>query len=232
MPVVRPIAVPSRTDAIIAALADYVRDAGLVPGDRLPSERDLASGMGVSRPMLREAFRHLETLGVIQRLTGNGTYLKKTFTSSDVHIVVSLETERESLVQVLQLRRALESEVAALVAARATDDDIEELANLVEELEVEFASKGNNPVTDRAFHQALYDLCGNPLFHQLLQPLAHTFEQFWQNPLGKRDFARRTLPLHRRLYERIRDHDPEGAREVVWDMLTIVEEDLRDRSEP
>lgn len=228
MATLQPVAVQSRTDAIIDALAAYASEADLAVGDRLPSERDLASGLGVSRPMLREAFRHLETLGIIERRTGSGTYLARPLTTSDTHIVVSLETERESLVQVLELRRALESEVAALVAIRATAEDLAELECLVDALETEFEQRGNNPESDLAFHRALYDLCGNPLFHQLLQPLSHAFERFWQSPLGKSDFARRTLPLHRSLFERIRDRDPEGARRVVWNMLSIVEEDLRE----
>ena len=217
----------SRADAVIEALAAYIEAAGLVPGDRFPSERLLAEKLGVSRPILREGLRHLAALRVTESRTGSGTYLLKPLSSSDRHIVLQLESERQGLLQVLQLRRALESEAAALVAQYGTDADIAELRGLVDRLESDFVELGDNPEADKAFHLALYRLSGNPLMRQLMEPIWETFERFWQHPLGKESFARRSFPLHRRIFDAIRSHDPESARRLVIEMLDIVEEDLR-----
>lgn len=223
----RRIAPRSRADAAIEALAAYVAAARLRPGDRFPAERVLAATLGVSRPILREALRHLAALKVVESRTGSGTYLLTPLAAGDKHIVLQLESERQGLLQVLQLRRGLESEAAALVAAHATDATVAELARLVDALESDFEQLGDNPESDKAFHLALYRLSGNPLLRQLMEPIWDTFERFWQHPLGKQTFARRSFPLHRRIFEAIRGRDPQSARRLVIEMLDIVEEDIR-----
>jgi GntR family transcriptional regulator, transcriptional repressor for pyruvate dehydrogenase complex len=217
----------SRAEAVTRSLADYVAAAGLKVDDRLPAERDLAASLGVSRPILREALKALTALGVIESRTGSGTYLRKPLTPDDRHVIMRIEGERESLLQLLQLRRALESEAAALAARRATPEQLERLALLVAELEREFAATGDNRSSDRAFHLALYEAAGNPLFVQLIESIWPMLQRFWQYPLGKQGFADGTLPLHRVIYERIRDRDAEGARATARALLDIVEAELR-----
>ncbi len=217
----------SRSEAVIDRLARYIAEAGLKVNDRLPAERELATSLGVSRPILREALRHLAALGVLEAKTGSGTYLRSLLAPTDRHLIVRIEMERQSLMQLLELRRALETEVVALVAARASEAEIEELEGLVDKLERDFFEHGDNPEADKAFHLALYRCAGNPLFLRLIEPLWEALEQFWQYPLGKKDFAKRTRLMHRAIYERIRARDPEGARTAMREMLAVVEEDLR-----
>ena len=137
-----------------------------------------------------------------------------------------IEMERESLLQLLELRRALETEAVILAARRMSESDLQDLERLVGVLEREFAEKGDNTEADKAFHLALFRYTGNPLFLQLLEQVWEGIGQFWKYPLGKQDFAQRTLPLHRKIYERLCERDPEGARSAVKQMLDIVEEDL------
>jgi DNA-binding FadR family transcriptional regulator len=222
-----PVVVQSRSQAAVESLAKYISTEGLKANDRLPSERVLAANLGISRPILREALRHLAALGIVEAKTGSGTYLRGVLAPNDRHVVMRIEVERESLLQLLELRRALETEAVALAATRCSESDLKKLENLVDVLEQEFAEKGNNTEPDKAFHLALYQYTYNPLFLQLLGQLWDEIEQFWSYPLGKQDFAQRTLPLHRRIYERLHERDPEGARSTVRQMLDIVEEDLR-----
>jgi DNA-binding FadR family transcriptional regulator len=212
---------------VLDSLAVYIAEAGLKVNDRLPAERDLAGDLGISRPILREALSRLAALGIIESKTGSGTYLRGLLTPTDRHVVMRIEGERRSFMQLLELRRALETEAAALAAIKATPEQLEHLASCVATLEREFSEKGNNPEADREFHLALYKYAGNPLFLQLIESIWSTLQQFWEYPLGKQDFAKRTLPLHRTIYERIHDRDPEGARTAVRRLLDMVEEDLR-----
>ncbi|HZW99267.1 MAG TPA: FadR/GntR family transcriptional regulator [Trueperaceae bacterium] len=227
MATIAKVVTQTKTEAVVESLARFVTEAKLQVSDRLPAERDLAIALGVSRPVLREALKRLEALGVIEPRPGSGTFLRTTLSPNHTHLVVQVDLERESLIQLLELRRALESEAAAMAAARAPDEAIANLGGLVDQLEDEFRRTGDNPESDKAFHMALYVLAENRLFWDVITPVWEQLETFWQYPLGKRDFAKRTLPLHRELYERIRARDPEGARKVVHRMFEIVEEDLR-----
>lgn len=218
----------SRTDSAIEKLTQYVHKTGLKIGDQLPSNRDLAEGLGVSRPILREALRHLAALGIVESRIGSGTYLRRAITPNEQHIIMRFEAERQSLMEIHELRRAIEVEVAGLAATRATDSDIKELEELVDALEQEFIEKGQNPKTDKAFHLALYRYARNPLFLQFMQPLWDHLDRFWHQPLGRADFAEESLPYYRKVFEGIRQRHPEQAREAMLKLLMIVEEDLHE----
>ena len=168
-----PVIAQSRAEAVVESLTNYIAEVELAVGERLPSERELASALAVSRPILREALKHLAALGIVEAKTGSGTYLRRVASPNNQHIVMQLESERESLIQLLQLRRALEGEAAALTAENATDVQIVELEKLVNQLELEHAQKGFAPEADKAFHLALYTFSGNPLFAQIILP-------FWE----------------------------------------------------
>lgn len=228
MPSISRVVTQSKSEAVIESLTSHITAAGLRVDDRLPAERELAAALGVSRPVLREALKGLAALGVVEAKSGSGTYLRRLPSPHDLHLVMRLELEREVLMQLLELRRALESEAVALAARHADEEAIDELEKLVEALEEDFHARGNNPETDRAFHLALYRHSGNPLFWQVLEPVWERIESFWRYPLGKKDFAKRTLPLHRKTFEHIRARDPEGARAAILEMFAIVEEDLRE----
>jgi GntR family transcriptional repressor for pyruvate dehydrogenase complex len=221
------IVTQTKSEAVVESLTRFVSESNLQVNDRLPAERDLAQALGVSRPVLREALKHLEALGVVEPKPGSGTFLRSPLSPNDLRFVMRIELERESLIKLLELRRALESEAAALAAQRADEDGIRELERLVDTLEEEFRTKGDNPEADKAFHVALYRLADNRLIWDLVETVWDQIETFWNYPLGKQDFAKRTLPLHRVTFERIRDGDAPGARESILRMFAIVEEDLR-----
>lgn len=180
----------------------------------------------MSRPILREALAQLAALGVTESRTGSGTFLKKSLSPSGQHVIVQLDAERGTLLQYLELRRALESEVVVLLAKRASKQDVKALELLVDAVEAEHALKGTAPVADKRFHLALYERVGNPLFLQILEPLWTVLESLWDKPLGKNDVGQNTLALHRELVEAIKNHHPEAARRATVAILESVERDL------
>ena len=209
---------------MVESLTAYISDAGLLLGDRLPSERELSVDLGVSRPVLREALKHLSALGIVEAKTGSGTYVRRLVSPSDHHVVMQLENERLSLLRLLQLRRALESEAAALTALTASEDEIAELERLVDELEQAHAQQGKASKEDKAFHLALYRTSGNPLFEQVIAPIWDTMERLKLRPSQGVDIE--TLGHHRETVTCIRNRDADGARRTIQKLITLVEEDL------
>ena len=216
----------SLSSNVLDALAAYIEEMQLKPGDRLPAERVVAEGLGVSRPMLREALGRWAALGLIETRNGSGTFLRKPVAANHQHLIVTLSSERQSLLQTLELRRALETEVVALAAKRASPEQVEQLWTLLRGVEEAYARSGDAPDEDWAFHRAIYEAAGNPLFVQLIQGTIELFHRFWENPLNRPNFARRGLPYHRELVERIAARDPVGASAAVQNILRVLEEDL------
>ena len=220
----------ARDDAVLKALAAFIRQESLEVGDRLPTERILAERLKVSRNTVREALTRWEGLDLVERRQGSGTYLKAEVSPDMLHMPLTFKggSDFRSLMNTLEIRRSLEAEAAALCAIRATAEDV---AMLAEKLEIMETAARRRPSAsseeDWEFHLALYRASGNPLFGQIISAIQGMFHRFWEHPLGVRDFGEASFPYHRTTFERIVARDPEGARTEALKLIATVEADLR-----
>jgi GntR family transcriptional repressor for pyruvate dehydrogenase complex len=232
-PVIRPLPTMDRARQVTDALADYVEDARLQAGDRLPAERELMADLRVGRSTIREAIRHFQALGVIETRKGSGTYLLKPVSKATIHMPLSLNATdlRNALLQTLEVRRGIECEAGMVAAMKRTQQDLVIIEEKLNEMERVHLEKGTSGPEDLAFHLAIYDASHNPLFRQLLEQMRETFWQFWQHPFERQDFARRSFPFHRTLFNAIVAQDSEAAREETLKILAVVEEDIKEMSQ-
>ncbi|MCB8839918.1 FadR/GntR family transcriptional regulator [Aurantimonas sp. VKM B-3413] len=221
-----------RTADAVTALGDFIARSDLSPGEKLPSEREIMEALGVGRSTVREAVRQLQALGVVQTRKGVGTFLLTRVSGKTVHLPLHLETGelRDALLQTLEVRRGLEAEASALAATRATASDLERMRQTLEEMERVHLERGTAGREDLAFHLTIYDASRNPLFRQLLEQIREAFEHFFEKPFDRPDFARRSFPFHRELFDAISAGDAETARGKTLAILDIVEEDIKDMS--
>lgn len=227
-----PLPPADRARQVIAALADYVQHSGLKPGDRLPAERELMTALAVGRSTVREVIRHFQALGVVEARKGSGTYLLRAISASTLHMPLTLDAGhlRDVLLMTLEVRRGIEVEANMVAARRRTDMDLEIIETKLDEMERVHIAKGTSGPEDLAFHLAIYDATHNPLFRQLLEQMREAFERFWDHPFDRTDFARRSFPFHRTLFNAIAAQDPDAAREETLKILAIVEEDIKEMS--
>ncbi|HVM86266.1 MAG TPA: FadR/GntR family transcriptional regulator, partial [Candidatus Binatia bacterium] len=221
-----------RAESVMNAMADFIARSGLKPGDRLPAEREFMEGLAVGRSTVREVIRQLQALGIVESRKGSGTYLLRSVSADTVHMPLSFDATRlrDALLQTLDVRRGLEAEASAIAALRRTDADLVKIEAKLEAMEAVHIEKGTAGPEDLAFHLAVYDATHNALFPQLLEQMREAFESFWESPFDRTDFARRTFPYHRELYDAIVARDAEAARRITLAILEIVEEDIREMS--
>jgi GntR family transcriptional repressor for pyruvate dehydrogenase complex len=227
-----PLPPADRAAQVTAALADFIDRASLGAGDRLPTERELTAALGVGRSTIREAIRHFQALGVVEARKGSGTYLLRPISAATVHMPLSFETThlRDVLLQTLEVRRGIEAEAGMVAARRRTAEDLVIIEQKLNEMERVQIAKGTSGPEDLAFHLSIYDATHNPLFKQLLEQMRGAFEHFWEKPFDRPDFARRSFPFHRTLFNAIAAGDPDAAREETLKILAIVEEDIKEMS--
>jgi DNA-binding FadR family transcriptional regulator len=221
-----PIAVVGRQEAILKALSEFVERAGLRPGEQLPTERALMRSLRVGRSTIREVLRHWQALGVVEVRKGSGTYLKRPVSGSTVYLPLAIEAERDALLHTIEVRRGLETEAGALAALRATPDDLRDIESRLVEMERVFAKNGTAGPEDLAFHLSIYEASHNPLFGQLLSQMREAFASLFAQPFDRPDFAARSHPFHRLLFEAIVARDPDAARRHTLSILAVVEEDI------
>lgn len=226
---IRKVRPTSLEEAVLKSLAAFVEEAGFGTGDRLPSERDLSEALGVGRSTVREAMKRWEALGIIERRPGSGIYLRAKVGANILHVplVLARPSKVRSLLHILQVRRALEGEAAAVCATSASPDKIAAIGAALERMEKDHAA-GDGSEADWEFHQSIFNSTGNPFFPQLIGTMRDLLHQLWENALELPDFAEASLPYHRTMYEAIHRRDAHAARAEAWKLIDSVETEIRE----
>ena len=207
-------------EQLVQRLLDYVEVTGLVAGDRLPSERDLAQALHVSRASVRQATVALEVRGIFEVRHGDGIYLKSA--PRDSAQVMELLTRRHRLPEILEAREALETALAALAAARRTPADLAEMDAALEAMAADIAAGGLGEDGDRRFHGAVTRAARSTLLGEFREVLAASIDETRHSSLGEPGRPPRSLKAHRRIAEAIRAGDVASARLAMRRHLTMV----------
>ncbi|MDO8473101.1 MAG: FadR/GntR family transcriptional regulator [Dehalococcoidia bacterium] len=161
--------IPKASDIVIDKIREEIAEGRLKPGMRLPSERDLAAQMGVSRPVVREALRTLRFMGIVEMkpgtngalvLDGNVDVLGKSLT-------LILDLEHLTHKQIMAVRRALEPLAAELAAIQRTPEHLQEMAEIIEGMNSGRYTGAQFSAANAHFHVTVADASGNPLLYTM-----------------------------------------------------------------
>ncbi len=214
-------------------IAGLIEGGMFNPGDRLPSERELAQQLAVSRPTIREAMIALELMNLIEVRTGAGIFVLEAKAPTAVTLIETKDPG-PSAFELIQARRVIEGETAAIAAESCTSEDLKGLWAAIEKMETDIES-GNQSVSNRED--------GDLLFHSRIAAISRNsvlisiVDQLWagkRRPLFKgvaahahlRENARRAVGDHKLVYERIEARDSQGARTAMQSHLDQVREVL------
>lgn len=224
---------PSTTDRAIARMREMVVTGELSPGERLPSEAELARMLGVSRNSLREAVAALELVRVLDVRRGDGTYvtsLAPEVLSEALAFVLDLHRD-DSLLEIFEVRKVLEPYATGLAATRL---DAEALARLEAELDAIDPSSPIDEIVahDLAFHRLIAAGCGNSYLTGLLDAMAPPTvrARMWRG-ITQADASERTLSEHRAIFEAIRAGDAALAQSWASIHIAGIEAWLRQAAE-
>ncbi|MFL6675211.1 MAG: FadR/GntR family transcriptional regulator [Massilia sp.] len=189
-----------------------VRDERIEPGARLPSERELATRLQVSRASLREALIALELHGVVEVRGGSGVYV-----SAAAQAPGDVEAGPGPF-EVLAARRLIEAEVCAIAARVATASAIDAIMNAVHEMERQHDIYASNELADRNFHLAIARATGNSALVGTVGYLWDQRGRLWhrlKEHFQTEQLRQETLKDHRRIVAAIVARDPAGARSAM-----------------
>ena len=227
-----PIKPKKVADAVLEQLRARLEDGSLAPGDRLPSERELAEQMRVSRPVVREAINMLVGQGLLDIRSRRGVFVRAASAAELGDPLTNLIGDSlDRLIELLEVRRMLESQTAALAAEFASPRDIEELAAVIGEFERAHRDRGPGEGIDARFHGRIAQAAGNTVLMHLMMTL-HTVLTRSSLTVAARfqasDLYRETILQQRRgIFDAIRSHDPEAARARMQEHLDYIMRELR-----
>lgn len=212
-----------RYEQVAEELARRIGDGRYEVGGRLPSERDLAQAFGVSRPTVREAIIALELDGLIEVRQGSGVYVA-------ARRVVPAAYAKPDVgpFEILEARRAFETEACAIAAARITDDELAELERLVEAMDAEDVNAAEE--ADHAFHIKIAEATQNSVIIATVQMLWDARRRSPQSrSLDGKAHVAGVIPIpdeHMAIVDALRSREPARARAAMRAHISRVTESL------
>lgn len=203
-------------DSIVDEIKSYIKKNKLSPGDKLPNQQELCDIMGVSKTPLREALRILQALNVITVENGKGIYVKK---SSQFKIQTTINVdEKKSIIEMLELRKAIENFAVKLAVERATEREVAQIENIFDKMSEKSLKGESEPDEDKEFHRLVYRTSKNKVLIDMLDNIYDILDVLWKNPLGIGS-AMNELKLHRDILESIKQKRPEKAEKAVSKLI-------------
>jgi GntR family transcriptional repressor for pyruvate dehydrogenase complex len=210
IPVPSPVRRTRLVTLILDQLRQYVIMHGLVEGDRLPPERELATQLKVSRPTLRAALDWLNQRGVLRRVQGGGTFVRANLLSVLAQSADNANAGDDKLHEVIEARRLLEPILIRLATKRASDTDLETLRKDVEQIAAQAENAEAWFQHDLQFHIRLSRLAENTVLSGSMESLLAPVFSAWIANCPEFDLAR-ALSEHRAIVAAMLRRDGDKA---------------------
>jgi GntR family transcriptional repressor for pyruvate dehydrogenase complex len=193
------------------------------PGDRLPPERELARELQISRSSLRAGIGFLAAMGVLKSRHGAGTFVSSgppALDSSSLSVLGALHGFLPW--QMFEARLVIESNLAALAAERATDEQIAELAEEVAEIYASLDAPQDFLIHDIRFHRTVARAAGNPILATLMETITANLYENRSKTIENAQDLKQSAEMHREIYRAIRSHNPTQARFAMEQHLNLA----------
>ncbi|MDQ3509997.1 MAG: FadR family transcriptional regulator [Actinomycetota bacterium] len=214
-------------DQVTERIAEMVLSGGYAEGDRLPPERTLVEDLGVSRTVVREALNSLESRGLVRIEHGRGAVVAQSgFPAVRDTLELHLRSRPETMLELLEVRRALEVEVAGLAAQRATSEDIELMREANERMREKIDAPEGYVDADTIFHMLLVRSTKNRIFLLMNEPITDLLLESRKITGSLPDNARRALKGHEVILDRVEARDVAGARLAMTEHLLNTQKDV------
>lgn len=214
------------SDKIIAQIMDNIKSGELKPGTRLPSEPELAFNLGVSRGILREALNILRTEGIIYRKPKEGTFI-----APNVLEIISgsweVSIKEATYLDLIEVRECFEPKVVEKIIKLASDEEIDNLMNLLEN-----GIDGDvSHSLDYYFHYKLAELSQNVVFVNFIDTYYDIIDEVKNLTIKKEKRLSQINDEHKRIVEAIRERDVQKAKAQMRYHLQKVREDVLSSNE-
>jgi GntR family transcriptional repressor for pyruvate dehydrogenase complex/GntR family transcriptional activator of glc operon len=217
-------------------LEQFILDGGLVPGQKIPSERQLAARLNVSRSVVREALHKLQGRGVIDTRHGQGSFVASIVPGSrdsaeENNVLMHLfEGHARNIYDLLEVREQLEGQAAFLAAQRATNMDKYRITKAFHALKD--TNPLNNALPDHGFHLAIMEASHNPVLVHILSNLKSmmlaTVQASVANLNPQETMRKKIVRQHKQLYSAIMSEKPAAAQRVAAAHVRFVSETMKE----
>lgn len=214
-------------EEIVVKIKDMLENGRLKSGDQLPGERELSEVFQVSRSSVREALRTLETQGFLESRQGDGTYIASKPVESLVSPLASvIFSEKDSQMELFEMRRLIEPQLAYLAAERATEEEIAMMEQALV-LQEEAVAKGETGTdVDKSFHYIMAKATKNKVLLRLTDSMRDLLAESRDKYLQVEGRPGKSISRHRQVLDAIKARDGELAAQIMLEHVVDIEECL------
>lgn len=216
-------------EQVIEQIKDMIADGTLKKGDKLPSERDLAEQLGISRASIREAIRSLEIIGLIESKQGDGNFIRSSFENSLFEpLSIMFMLNECKLEEIFELRKVIEIETAALAAKQVTDEELDYILELINKMR-NSENEEERVTYDTKFHYKIAQASRNFLIVNILNTVSTLMDSFIKD-------ARKIIISnkhkddidfqHKKIWNALKNHNPGEAAEAMRKHMELINENL------
>lgn len=226
-PEFKPVERSSLADGLAESIVQMIRSGTYEPGDRLPAITEMAKHFGVGHPTVREALKQLETLGVVQIKHGSGVYVRKGQATLLVsNPIFGSVVSKKLMLDLIEARTSIETKSVGLAAANASEEQLERMAELLEEAGENLEEDAVLNAANMKFHREIAEASGNSVLAQLQEVLTDFFQREQRVILDIYGSRERDHDEHIGILDALRARDTELARERMQQHLDGVREAL------
>jgi GntR family transcriptional repressor for pyruvate dehydrogenase complex len=211
------------SERVVRYIRRLVERQRLKPGDRLPTERQLARETGLSRPSVRSGLRSLAAMGVVLSRRGAGTFIQNgpvTLDSEPLSLLATLHGV--SYPEMFLARLVLEAGIAALAAERATPDQTSAMADEVAAMFASLEDPQTFLLHDVRFHRAVAAGSNNAVLAAVVEMVSTLVYGWRRRTIERARDLRESAEMHRRIYQAIRRRDMEAAHDAMTEHLRLA----------
>lgn len=220
----------SRFDYAVNSIEKLVREGGYAPGDKLPSTKDLCEELNISRTIIREALRVVESHGLISIQAGRGTYVKEyEFEGLGNHVGALVETGKIEVQDLIQARHFLEPGIAHIAALRATERDVEKLTEYLKIMADNLDAGDAFMRADQDFHLTLAKATNNPILYMMGKTLVDCLIVFRKTIYEVEGAPAKAVQRHSDILAAVKAHEAQIAYQAMEDHIIDAEEHQRVR---
>lgn len=200
-----------------------------IPGQKLPTEKEMCEMFAVSRTALREALQMLSARGLINVRKGSGTYIEDYHPDhviKPMHLYLQLNLDKNYLGHIINVRKMIEPPIARLAAINRTESDIHKFEKNLKDLancsEDDYKKEG---LLDRDFHMIIAKSSGNPMIPMMVDPIFQIMPRIKMLIYAELDIAKKAaLKYHTEIFEKIKNQDEQGAYDEMVKHIKLAEE--------
>ncbi len=206
-----------------------IENGELRPGDKLPSARELSEFYHVGRSTVREALSALKAMGLVEIRHGEGSYVRGSADHpAELPGLSSVFMKKESLLELLEARKALEVSNAAIAAEKRTEEDMRRFESILHRMKDHLGNETEGEKADMEFHLALARATHNSIMVRLLETISSQMETAIRETRRLQMYANKSVSRqlwreHDEIYEAVKLQEPELAQEKMRHHLFHVE---------